>query len=243
MSLLRSAHRRLNKSKRGVLPWLRMNGFILITLSLSLSPLPPLSTSPPWSSSAGLLLSAAETGCVTSAEAGAAPRLKRRKKMGRRLRGECKNAHFCHFLTPFSSYRKRVGVSLCAPLCACARARVCVLAMIAPLTPLLPCNTFTQRVRCSDRASASVGKGRKSASCRAVTHLPPSPLFSSRERAHQPDSRPVCASPVTAARPHPHGRLWLIHVQAHIRAPVGFYSVCFGAERAGVNCHVGPSGA
>ncbi len=72
-----------------------------LPLSLLLSPsLPPLclsppsslslslSVSPPWSSSAGLPLSAAERGCVTSVKARAVLWLERKKKMGRRLRGE-----------------------------------------------------------------------------------------------------------------------------------------------------------
>lgn len=120
------------------------------------APLPPLSfsfsppsSSPPCSSSAGLLLlSAAETGCVTSLKAGAVPWLEQEgEKNGEKIRRWVRpHVSFSFSNIPLSS--DHVCVSVC----------VCMLCRFTAAAPLFPCNEFyaTSGVRVQQGASAAV---------------------------------------------------------------------------------------
>lgn len=98
--------------------FLMIHIFASAPLPLSLSPslLPPHSSSPPCSSSAGLLLlSAAETGCVTSLKAGAVPWLEQEgEKNGEKIRRWVRpHVSFAFSNVPLSSDHVCVSVCVC----------------------------------------------------------------------------------------------------------------------------------
>lgn len=137
------------------------------------APLPPLSfsfsppsSSPPCSSSAGLLLlSAAETGCVTSLKAGAVPWLEQEgEKNGEKIRRWVRpHVAFAFSNIPLSSDH------VCVSVCVCA----CFVASLLPLRSSRATNFMQRRESGSSKEPVLPWKHRRKSGTRQVV---PSPL-------------------------------------------------------------------